>query len=539
MAGKSGIIQFRVGQNAKTVANDKAVQIFAPHWVEKALEKLSEKLKGSTFAIGNRNGAKYKIADKLTLIDLVAIARNESANTTGIIQYDQYNGIDKKIIIALRDLVKHCVIVGKDVATHFGGYPAGQPKSKLNKEVYVCDLPGLQFQQLDNTGRHVLIAVNNDFPQGDLDQEIYLNTVGENKPTYSDARKNKTNRFIKGTFKDKEVYFDTQAYYAFIAQDFILAAKALHIQAKNEEKELNFKFLKYGAGFFAEDLEGEAKNQLSEHLTKGVLLGLYQWLKLPLAQRNKIKRIELPFYKEVDNVVIENTLNEIASICAQHDIEFSATNQDALAQTSKKYITATTNCSDPHAPTGNEMHYGSVDAAIAENLARKGNNFSPICNKEMQCQFLTIPVNKYQEIKKRQTQEILKDFFTLLAISACLVGAHYGLGLGLALGLIVKVTLVFAGVGLLRTGRELFKSFKRDQYQTYVEKSSDEIKQLSGTQQAAFDIGVNATKSYGSRVYSFVAWQAYRSPKAYYAGLEAQQENNEKLIRKVHCARNK
>ncbi|HRE31524.1 MAG TPA: hypothetical protein PLD88_06055, partial [Candidatus Berkiella sp.] len=73
MSVKSGIIQFRVGQNAKTAANDKAVQIFAPAWVEKALEKLSEKLKGTTFTIGDSKGAKYKITDKLTLIDLVAI----------------------------------------------------------------------------------------------------------------------------------------------------------------------------------------------------------------------------------------------------------------------------------------------------------------------------------------------------------------------------------------------------------------------------------------------------------------------------------
>ncbi|HRE31525.1 MAG TPA: hypothetical protein PLD88_06060, partial [Candidatus Berkiella sp.] len=369
-----------------------------------------------------------------------------------------------------------------------GGYPSGQPKTKLNKEVYICDLPGLQFQQLDNTGRHVLISANNDFPQGDLDQEIYHNTVGANKPTYHDALKDKSNRFIKGTFKNNEVYFDTHAYYAFVAQDFVLAAKTIHIQAKDETKGINFKFLKYGVGFFAEDLDGEAKNQLSEHLTQGVLLGLKRWIKLPTAQRDKIKRIELPFYKEAGNVAIQNTLNEIERICAKHNIEFAATTQDALAPTSKQYITAATNCSDPHVPTGNEMHYGSVDAAIAENLARKGNNFSPICNKEMKCQFLAMQPLSQKIIKNQEPQGFSAEIISKIGAmkwsamigigAAFLLNAGYGIGLSALAGGV----LVFIGCELLRAGRELVK---QAQYQTYIKKDTVQIRQINETQQVA------------------------------------------------------
>ncbi len=39
---------------------------------------------------------------------------------------------------------------------------------------------------------------------------------------------------------------------------------------------------------------------------------------------------------------------------------------------------------------GNEMRYGSVDAAIAENLKSKGNSFCPILNPEMEVKLIDI-----------------------------------------------------------------------------------------------------------------------------------------------------
>jgi len=60
---------------------------------------------------------------------------------------------------------------------------------------------------------------------------------------------------------------------------------------------------------------------------------------------------------------------------------------DALKQTNS-YKTATTNCADPHAVMGNEMGYSSVDAAIAQNLVNKGNQFSPCLNQQMNMKFI-------------------------------------------------------------------------------------------------------------------------------------------------------
>lgn len=394
-------IHLRVKQRHSTKANDENVKIFAPTWVEQALKKLSPEFKNARFEIEPPSKKYWTVKDKLTLIDLVALARNERANTSGIINFSLYQGIKKEAVIALRDLAKHCVIVGNDTATHFGGYPAGTDPTPLNQEVTICDLPGLQFQELNNTGRHVLLSPKDNLPKGMLDKEIFKNTVGEDKATFQQAKQDKTGRYLKGSFKNKAVLFDIKAFQRFVSQDFVLAGLALNKQAKLAQRpeKLNFKFLKYGAGFFAANLEGIAKEKLNENLTLAVYEGIKQFFNLPLAMRSQIKRIELPFFRDADNPQIDKILNKIAKLCKENKIEFASTNDDALAPTSTKFKTATTNCSDPHAPTGNEMNYGSVDAAIAENLKKKGNNFSPICNRKMQQEFLATssyqPFNYY------------------------------------------------------------------------------------------------------------------------------------------------
>lgn len=385
---KGGIIKLRTQQRIHTQANDDQVTIFAPLWVKKALAKIYLELKNAKFEIEPPSGKYIHIENKLSLLHLLALARNEQCNTTGVIKFNQYKNIPKQTVIALRDLAKHCVIVGKDIAKHYGGYPENSAIHPLNQEVIICDLAGLQFQDLHNTGRHVLVSARNTFPEGALDKEIYLSTVGEDKPTYQQAKQDKTGRFIQGSFKGKSVLFDVKAYQAFVIQDFILAATAVNEQAKaHPAKDINFKFLKYGAGFFADGLDGKARKLLSENLTLAVLKGLEQLCNLPVSARSQIKRIELPFYAEKNNKKIDNILAAIEKLCQKNHIEFSSAAADALKPTSD-YVTATTNCADPHAVTGNEMNYGSVDAAIAENLKRKGNNFSPICNPKMQEKFV-------------------------------------------------------------------------------------------------------------------------------------------------------
>lgn len=553
---KGGIITYRVQQNSKTTAHDKNVKIFAPAWVEKALQKLSLELKGARFEIGQSSGKYLVIKSKILLSDLVAIARNESANTSGVINYAQYKGINKETIIALRDLVKHCVIVGKDIATHHGGYPQGSKIHKLNQEVYICDLPGLQFQQLDNTGRHVLILQQDDLPKGILDKEIFEQTVGEKKFTFSEAKQDNVGRFLKGKFKEKSVLFDTKAFHAFVMQDFILSATALNMQAKlaNPKDFLNFKFLKYGAGFFAEGLEGEAKDKLSENLALGVLKGIEQLFNLSPDLYSQIKRIELPFYNDQHNEKVVQILKDIEHVCINNQIEFASTKDDALAQTSQKYKTATTNCSDPHAPTGNEMNYGSVDAAIAENLERKGNNFSPICNRKMGQQYVIINhlAGRKSSAKKENSEDShpalqhstiltkIKSYFSNIKWSAAitvmasfLVKTGQAVRLGLTSSWMATIStagIVFVGLEVMRFARNIFKA---QQYHEYQHKTDKDYNMLNQSQLTSFDIGRKSAKSTKNQIYGLCLWQSYISPKAYYAGYEAQLKKDNKLITNI------
>ncbi len=536
---KGGSIQFRTQQTIDTVADDENVKIFAPAWVETALAKLAPELKDAQFEIGG-TGKYLTIKDKVSLTDLVAIARNESVNCSGVIHFDLYKGIKRETIIALRDLVKHCVIVGKDIATNYGGFCSRS--HVLNKEVMICDLPGLQFQRPECTGRHVVVSPE-DLPQGSIDQEIFENTVGEKKLSFKDAEQDKTGRFLLASFNGKQVLFDVMAYQAFIMQDFILAATALNAQAEltDPKEELNFKFLKYGAGFFASGLGGEAKGKLPQNLAIGVLRALEQLFQSVPDLRSQIKRIELPFYREAST---QSTLNAIEALCKKHNIEFASTTDDALAPTSS-YKTATTNCSDPHAPTGNEMGYCSVDAAIAQNLLRKGNNFSPICNSKMGQTFITVnhspiwvtpsaisvtpsalPPLAVKPPKRSASHHYL--WGAVVAVMAmALVGIDHVIRNSIYSGWtdpLFKIGVFFFSAGVMVIARDKFKD---KQYNEYQQKTEEDFNRLTQTQCEAFEMG-RKSKSLG-----LFGWQTYRSPKAYYAGIKANAEQDEALIEKV------
>lgn len=546
---KGGIIQFRDQQNADTTADDENVIVFAPAWLEKVLPKLSLEFNGVQFQIGLPSGRHWTIKNSISLIDLIAIARIEKANTSGIIKFEQYKGINKETIIALRDLVKHCGIVGKDLATHYGGYPANVAIHELNQEVYICDLSALQFQATYNTGRHVLISEKDIFPKGSLDNEIFEHTVGEKKLSFQEAKEDKTGRFLKGIFGNEPVLFDTKAYQAFVVQDFILSAIALNSQAKlaTPRDELNFKFLKYGTGFFSAGLSGEAKDKLSENLTMGVLKGIQQLVNLPAEQRSQIKRIELPFYSDSHNKKITAILKKISTLCDRNGIEFATTIEDALAPTSQRYKTATTNCSDPHAPTGNEMNYGSVDASIAENLKRKGNNFNPICNSKMGYQYvkfnhLTPQVTSVKpditkpkvNLPKRNQAIYNTQWSAIIAIFASIfvkLGAALRFQLALSWALTFSIaSITFVGLEAIRFFRNLIKTSQLKQYQ---QKTNSDIDKLNQTQLVAFDIGQESAQSFRNQMWGLCSWEAYKAPKAFYAGYEAQLAQDDELIDRV------
>ncbi len=545
---KSGIIKLRDKQGLDTICSDSNVQVFAPKWVKGALQKLAPSFQNATFSIQDTQGTaknqKLIIEENISLTQLIAIARSERANVSGVINFSQYSGISEEAIIALRDIVKHCVIIGKDRATHYGGYPSGSPII-LDRDVYICDLAALQFQQLNNTGRHVLISQDDSLPKGLLDQEIFKNTVGQNKLSFKQAKENNSNRFLDCSFRGNNMLFDSVAFQAFVAQDFLLSAESLNIMAQKSKNNdlLNFKFLKYGTGFFADQLDGCAKNSLDLHLALGVLKGIESLFSQEPSTYSQIKSIELPFFTTSKRADIMRVLRDINVLCRKNNVQFASNNQDCLEQTSE-YMTATTNCADPHAPTGNEMNYGSVDAAIAENLKRKGNNFSPICNPEMKEAFINVDhLRNSNFLQRNQTNNVAhlksniflqRNTTSIKKYNLIFAGTLSGLlRFGLHVSLVTSSLVGLLAFTLIETGNFLRNAFKSKQYESYKSKTNTDLDDLSPQQIRSFHIGVEASTGFLPYAKSFLNKDAIMSPKDYYAGLEASMSQDEALVSKV------
>ena len=344
---------------------DKWTTIAAPDWVERGLELIRQELSRSILleiTDSRSNRRTVEISGKLSLKDLQLMARNESSNTSGKIKFSSYKNISRPVIFALKDLVRQCVIVGRDFTTHFGGYPEDSPRIPQNDRVYVCDLIALEFQTLYNTGR--LVFIGKDLPKGLLDEFIYEQVVGEKRPTLEEVAKDKSGRFL---LQDGE-YFDRKAYKRFVAKDVLTTGLALD-QCANEF--VNFKFLKYGTGYYA----GPYQKLLESLIGQGVAEGLAELL----PRQRCIKAVELPFYSQEPL---------IDKVCAQNKVQLKYSKDDALERTFADYATATTNCACAHASTGNTMNFSSVDGAIARNLRGKANKFSPLINREMREIFL-------------------------------------------------------------------------------------------------------------------------------------------------------
>jgi len=415
--------------------NNPNISIYAEPWVQGVLDRLSRKI----FKVGEGEkaqkkikiildeGAPIELTHPLTLKGLEALARNESVNTSGAIPFHDYQGIDKEDVKALKDLVRQVLIVGKVKATHYGGYPRGSGNQKIaieegKQDCYVLDLSGVQFQKKYNTGRffvHGDAAIGDpDCKVDDIGAEIYGNVTGEffrrRPPLVPEAFRRRTSqecardqhRFL--SYKDntgKLWYLDGAAYQAFIERDFLFAADALTQQAaaSKDQRPINFKFLRYGLGYFAAGNEfapGKDNPQLTDQFIEASLNAIKALLeerKNPLSPLKRIQYIELPFC--IDRIEKNEKLRdlsiEVQRLCKFHGVGFSAEEIDCLKPRDLDpsnpqkgcYATAVTNCGDPHVWLGNEMSYGSVDAAIGENLADKGNSFSPHLNQQMEAKY--------------------------------------------------------------------------------------------------------------------------------------------------------
>lgn len=139
-------------------------------------------------------------------------------------------------------------------------------------------------------------------------------------------------------FSKHNCFFDTFAYRRFIAADLILCGLAVaHVASINGDK-VNFKFLKYGSGFFA----GELTDVINKYVLSGVVMGLEELFeKHGKIVKGIINHIELPFY-EVD----EKSKRKLDEFSKKHGIEYNFSMDDALKQTKEKLVTATTNCGD-------------------------------------------------------------------------------------------------------------------------------------------------------------------------------------------------
>lgn len=379
------------------------VTIFAPSWVQSALNTLGEQLDGIKFELFENSKSSNPLEsltitknfNNQSLTILQKIARNESHNVSGVINTTLYPDItDKGILYSIRDLVRQCVIVGIDQCSYYGGYGckrSSQPKQR----VYVCDLAALQFQQAYNSGRLVLIQECEQYP-GVLDNLVYENVVGEKKRSFSEIESNwgKQNdeseqfkqRYIRhdgyGLPGRGSCFLDTKAYAAFVKQDVILYGLALQkmVSIHHPNDKIHFKFLKYGTGFFA----WRFAKILDELILSAVLDGLEELLGRP--GMTMIEKIELPFYKcrPCDAKRLKDFQLKFAT-----EIIFSSNDALQASFSEKGLIVSTTNCGDNHAVCGNEMEFGSVDAAIAENLESKGNIFCPNINLAITEQYIS------------------------------------------------------------------------------------------------------------------------------------------------------
>ncbi|KAJ6638330.1 hypothetical protein Bhyg_11065 [Pseudolycoriella hygida] len=372
--------------------NNPQTTLYAPEWVSEGLRILGERMRGTEFEIYDSSStigsSKFQLSSPLTLLELQKTARNEQSNTSGRIELSNYHpALEDKLdeIISLKDLGRQTIIVGKDTTTHYGGFRMNL-QDQPNVPVYVVDLAGLQFQQPYNSGRLVLITFGNTGKRT-LDDLIFENVVGETKHTYEEASTKADqgdSRFIavQSSLWRRKVYFDSYAYRKFVANDVLLTGRALvdTVEKHSPDDRLNFKFLKYGSGFFAHDF-GHVVNEL---ILSGVVDGL-EILFRDDRVASVIKHLEFPFYEKDDD-----SMQRLQLLKDKYGVDNSFSQDDALKETKAGLITATTNCADSMAVIGNEMRYGSVDAAIAENLESKGNTFCPILNPEMQVKLIDI-----------------------------------------------------------------------------------------------------------------------------------------------------
>lgn len=145
-----------------------------------------------------------------------------------------------------------------------------------------------------------------------------------------------------------------------MANDVLLSGMALvdTVERHGHGDQLNFKFLKYGSGFFAQDFV----HVVNEHILSGVIDGLER---LFIYHKDKvvpvIKHLEFPFYDK-DN----DSMERLQKLKEAFGVNYSFSKHDALEATKNGLITATTNCGDSMAVIGNSFHEVYVQIVLTK-----------------------------------------------------------------------------------------------------------------------------------------------------------------------------
>lgn len=419
--------QHQLDSDRRKDAQDDKVVAVADDWVEEELNKLAVELKGAEVTIiGNgyvegpdaKPLRKFKLGETISLPEFLMLARNEPMNITGEINESNYKGIHFDIIWWLKILVKFPVIVGRDQATHRGGYGSGRKEYSQPLPVIVVDLSALQAQEHYNSMCLALVTEEKSafrqregeaphsgaFSRAVLEETLYKRLMGHSRPTIA-AAKAQPEKFREIAIGEETVYFDTAFYQEVVARDFLTAIFAIGNYVGDSDEKIWFKFLAYGTGYFADLFKQSGlKAELPFYLLQGVFLGLVWAFKMGMPK--SIKAIEFPFLLASSlTSEMKELRDRVISLCQANKIECVFSKDDALQERSG-YTLALTNTSDPHAPMGNEIDNverpKSLDPAIAGNIIGRGDKFGPQLNQAMGQHYLKLstPPNKSEIVGK-------------------------------------------------------------------------------------------------------------------------------------------
>jgi hypothetical protein len=328
--------------------------------------------------------------------DLQVIARNESINTTGIMNIALYNdALSVKDIGTIRCLVKGTTVAGLTYPIQTGKYTKTL-LPKPYKLAIVIDQSGLQWQfSIYNTGALFFYIdttrynLEDNIPQGTTtlpdkqitikeyiqwQKDMYKVMYGVPRPDKPTNPKNFTfaPNFVLNGFMgdDLKLGFKTE---------FLQAFHAVHNISKNDKRitYIEFRFLKAGMGFFSQCIKLASDNMDKTHIAKSRLEGIIDAINEldvdNIRKYTKIRKVTLPYLTDNDATTLgeEKKFTELLALEQNAKLVGFLINSgeiDAFATPAEDNVTlATTNCGDPHAMTGNEGNNGSTDALLVMN----------------------------------------------------------------------------------------------------------------------------------------------------------------------------